>query len=293
MPPVVERRAADSHAKSRFRTATEPAFFIAHFSYRAAMYSRCPFFFAVVLCMFFCMPCYASPQAEITVSAAISLKNAFGEIGTSFETQNQGIKVLFNFGGSGDLARQIEAGAPVDVFASASPKDMNDLEQRNLLAPGTRAVFAGNSIVIVQPSQTSLKLACMEDLKKPAVRKIGIGNPQTVPAGRYAGEVLAFYKLGDALKEKIILGENVRQVLDYVVRGEIDAGIVYKTDALTQPAGAKIVFDVPQATHSPVLYPAAVIKNTKNLEPAKRFVRFVASDAASRQILEKYGFLLP
>ena len=257
------------------------------------MYSKPPLFFAVVLCMFFCMPCYASIQTEITVSAAISLKNAFEEIGKIFEAKNPGIKVLFNFGGSGDLARQIEAGAPVDVFASASPKDMQDIQDKNLLFPETRAVFAGNSIVIVQPSQSGLKLAGVEDLKKSEVRRIGIGNPQTVPAGRYAAEVLAFFKLNDALKEKLIMGENVRQVLDYVVRGEVDAGIVYKTDALTQPAGVKVFFPVPQASHSPVLYPAAVIKNTKSPEAAKRFVRFVADDAAARQILHKYGFSKP
>ncbi len=257
------------------------------------MHSKRLLFAAVVLCMFFRMPCYASQQTEITVSAAISLKNAFEEIGKSFEAKNPGIKVFFNFGGSGDLARQIEAGAPVDVFASASPKDMQDIQNKNLLIPETRAVFAGNSIVIVQPSQSSLKLAGMEDLKKPEVRRIGIGNPQTVPAGRYAAEIFAFYKLSDALKEKLIMGENVRQVLDYVVRGEVDAGIVYKTDALTQPSGVKIFFDVPQASHSPVLYPAAVIKNTKSQEAAKRFVRFVAGDTASRSIFEKYGFLKP
>ena len=257
------------------------------------MHSKRLLFTAVALCIFFCRPWYAFGQTEITVSAAISLKNAFEEIGKNFEAKNPGIKVLFNFGGSGDLARQIEAGAPVDVFASASPKDMQDIQSKNLLVPETRAVFAGNSIVIVQPTQSSLKLAGIEDLIKPEVRRIGIGNPQTVPAGRYAGEVLAFFKLNDALKEKLIMGENVRQVLDYVVRGEVDAGIVYKTDALTQPAGVKIFFHVPQASHSPVLYPAAVIKNTKSMEAAKRFVRFLAGDTAARHILEKYGFLKP
>jgi molybdate transport system substrate-binding protein len=257
------------------------------------MHRKLLLFAAAVFCLFFRMPCYAAPQTEITVSAAISLKNAFEEIGRGFEAKNPDVKVVFNFGGSGDLARQIEAGAPVDVFASASPKDMQDIQNKNLLVPETRAVFAGNSIVIVQPSRSSLKLAGMEDLKNPAVRRIGIGNPQTVPAGRYAAEVLAFFKLNDALKEKLIMGENVRQVLDYVVRGEVDAGIVYKTDALTQPSGVKVFFDVPQAAHSPVVYPAAVIKNTKNPEAAKRFVRFIAGDTAARQILQKYGFSKP
>lgn len=252
-----------------------------------------PLFAAAALCLFFCKPFSASGQTEITVSAAISLKNAFEEIGKIFEAKNPGIKVFFNFGGSGDLARQIEAGAPVDVFASASPKDMQDIQNKNLLIPETRAVFAVNSIVIVQPAQSRLKLAGIEDLKKPEVRRIGIGNPQTVPAGRYAGEVMAFFKLNDALKEKLIMGENVRQVLDYVVRGEVDAGIVYKTDALMQPSGVNIFFAVPQAAHSPVLYPAAVIKNTKSPQAAKQFVEFVAGDTAACSILEKYGFAKP
>jgi molybdate transport system substrate-binding protein len=248
---------------------------------------------AAALCIVFCLPFQSFGQTEITVSAAISLKNAFSEIGRSFEAKHPTVKVLFNFGGSGDLARQIEAGAPVDVFAPASPKDMNDIESKNLLAPETRAAFAGNSIVIVQPSRSRLKLAGMDDLKKPEVRRIGIGNPQTVPAGRYAGEVLAFFKLSDALKEKLIMGENVRQVLDYVVRGEVDAGIVYKTDALTQSAGVKVFFSAPASSHRPVLYPAAVIKNTKNPAAARLFVQFVAGDLAARGILEKYGFEKP
>lgn len=248
---------------------------------------------AVLFCVFLPMPCRASEPTVLTVSAAISLKNAFTEIGASFKAKNPGIDIAFNFGGSGALARQIEGGAPVDIFASASSRDMDAIEHKKLIITRTRTVFVSNSIVCIQPSGAKLRLSCIEDLQKPALRRIGIGNPRTVPAGRYAADVLAYFKLNNALKEKLILGENVRQVLDYVVRGEVDAGLVYKTDALTQPEGVRVFFTAPAKAHAPVVYPIGVIQGTKNEAASRAFVRFVTSDGTARAIFEKYGFTRP
>ena len=143
----------------------------------------------------FLMPDTVWSEQEILVSAAISLKNAFTEIGELYEKSHPGSKVNFNFGASGDLIRQIQGGAPVAVFASAAQKDMDTLEQAGLLIPGSRANLAGNSVVLVQPQQATVKLAGFPDLAKPEVKKIAIGNPKTVPAGRYAMEVFNYFKI--------------------------------------------------------------------------------------------------
>ena len=239
--------------------------------------------------LFFCTALYAEPQQELTVSAAISLKNAFDEIGKAFEAQHSGTKVRFNFGASGDLKKQIEGGAPVDIFASASLKEMDDLNAKDILLKNTVVNIAQNSIVLIQPAHAKVALKSFMDLKKEAVKKIAIGNPKTVPAGRYAEETLNYLKLFETLKGKLILGENVRQVLDYVARDEVDAGIVYLTDALVMKEKVVVAAQAPEESHKPVIYPIAVLKGTKNESLAREFEKAVTSDTA-RTIFEKYGF---
>jgi molybdate transport system substrate-binding protein len=227
---------------------------------------------------------------EITVSAAISLKNAFEEIGKLFMEKNAGAKVIFNFGGSGDLARQIEAGAPVDVFASAARKDMDDIGRKDLLAPGSRKDFARNSVVLVKPANSIVRVDSLKDLAKGEVKRIAIGNPKTVPAGRYAEEALRHFHLWDGLKEKLVLAENVRQVLDYVARNEVDAGLVYSTDAAVRTKDVKIVEKLPPESHQPVVYPIGVIRGAKEDLLARAFVDYVISPEGQK-ILSQYGFI--
>ena len=230
---------------------------------------------------------FAESPNEITVSAAISLKNAFEEIGRLYESKKPGSKVIFNFGASGDLMRQIEGGAPVDVFASAALKDMDDAENKGLIAAGSRVNFAGNSVVlIVTPGSGTKSFA---DLRSEGIKKIAVGNPVTVPAGRYAEEVLTYNNMLPMIKDKLIFTENVRQVLDYVARGEVDAGVVYATDAAARPKETKIVAVAPEASHKPVIYPIAVIKGTKSESSAKTFISLLLS-TEGRKILQKYGF---
>ncbi|MBI5141777.1 MAG: molybdate ABC transporter substrate-binding protein [Nitrospirae bacterium] len=229
-------------------------------------------------------------QAEtpaITVSAAISLKNAFEEIGKLYESGSN-VKVVLNFGASGDLARQIAGGAPADVFASAAHKDMDMLDGNGFLSPGTRVNFAGNPVVLIVPLHGPL-LKGFDDLNTPAVKKIATGNPKTVPAGRYAAEVLDYYKLSGAIKDKLVFTENVRQALDYVASGEVDAGIVYATDAAVRARDVKLVFTAPEGSHKPVVYQVAVVKSTGNEASAKGFISLVLSPAG-QSILKKYGF---
>ncbi|AEB08924.1 molybdate ABC transporter substrate-binding protein [Desulfobacca acetoxidans] len=232
---------------------------------------------------------WAGAQSEILVSAAISLKNAFTELGQLYQKKHSDVKVSFNFGASGDLARQIQGGAPVAVFASAAQKDMDVLDQAGMLVPGSRKDFAGNGVVLVQPRQVSVKIGGFQDLTRPEIKKIAIGNPKTVPAGRYAMDVINYFKIADVIQPKLVLAENVRQVLDYVSRGEVDAGLVYQTDALTRPKEVQVITLAPPASHKPVVYPLALIKGAADTAAAKEFISLILS-AEGQDILKKYGF---
>ena len=227
---------------------------------------------------------------EITISAAISLRNAFEDIATIYQRRNPGTKLLFNFGASGDLARQIEAGAPIDVFASAAQKDMDDIDRKGLVASNSRKNFAGNVLVLIKPVNSNIPINSLEDLLRREVGKIAIGGPQTVPAGRYAEEALRHFNLWEGLKEKLIFAENVRQVLDYVARDEVDAGLVYSTDATVRSKEVKVVVKLPESSHQPVVYPIGVIKGTKEESLSRAFVDLVLS-AEGQRILNKYGFV--
>lgn len=231
----------------------------------------------------------AQSTREITISAAISLKAAFEDIGKTFMERHPGAKVLFNFAGSGALARQIEAGAPVDVFASAGQKDMNDLDQRGMIIKETRKDFVRNSLALITPAKSAIQLTSLGDLRRGEIQKIAIGNPKTVPAGSYAEEALRYFKLWDGLRDKLIFTENVRQVLDYVVRGEVDAGMVYSTDVLARAKDVKIVLEAPIESHQPVIYPIAVVKGSKKETLAKDFIDAVTSREGEK-IFERYGF---
>ena len=225
---------------------------------------------------------------NLTVSAAISLKDAFDEIGTAFQTKS-GIKINFNYGASGALQQQIENGAPVDVFASAGEAQMDALEQRDFVEATARRDFARNSLVLIVPKSSKLNIETFNDLTKPDVLKIAVGNPKTVPAGQYAEESLTKMNLAAALQSKLITAENVRQVLDYVVRGEVDAGIVYATDAQTAKDTVKVVAIADETSHSPILYPLAIIKEGRQKQAAQKFTDFVLG-AEGQSLLRKYGF---
>jgi molybdate transport system substrate-binding protein len=226
---------------------------------------------------------------EITVSAAIAFKESFGELGNTFEAREKGVRVRFNFGASGDLARQIAAGAPVEVFASSGLREMDELEQKGATIHGTRVNFARNKLVLAIPAASKAHLGAFPDLTRKEVQKIAIGNPRTVPAGRYAEELLRKLNLWEQLKDKLVFAENVRQVLDYVARNEVDAGLVYATDALIRSKELKRVLPAPEGSHSPVVYPIAAVKNGKNEKTARAFIAWVVS-AEGQGIMARYGF---
>ena len=236
------------------------------------------------------LPLLAAAQ-QLTVSAASSLTDAFKELGAQFEAAHPGSTLRLNFAASGVLLQQIAQGAPVDVFASADQETMNRADQQKLIADGTRRDFAANSLVLITPAQGGTQaVAALADLEQERVRRIAVGKPASVPVGRYTQQALQTTELWTALQPKIVYADNVRQVLDYVARGEVEAGFVYRTDAQLLKDKVRIALTV--ATPSPVRYPVAVVADSKQAALARDFVAFLGGVEA-QAVLAKYGFGKP
>ena len=230
----------------------------------------------------------SSTANELTVSAAVSLKDAFREIADLNEKRN-GTKIHFNYGASGALQKQIESGAPADVFASAGARQMDDLAAKGFIIPGTRKDFARNSLVLIVPAKNA-GIDAFSALANPAIKKVAVGNPKTVPAGQYTEQALNKLKLLPQIQTKLIFAEDVRQVLDYVVRDEVDAGVVYLSDALSAGDKVKVIARASEDSHDPILYPIAVVKDSKQQDAATKFIELVLS-SEGQAILVKHGFL--
>ncbi|MEA5581063.1 molybdate ABC transporter substrate-binding protein [Nodularia harveyana UHCC-0300] len=232
----------------------------------------------------------STPQAqgtELIISVAASMQDAMKAIEPLYRDKYPNSKITYNFGSSGSLQQQIEQGAPVDVFISAAEKQIEALDQKNLLVPSTRKNLLGNEVVLIA-SQTATGISNFQDLTNNQVQRFSIGEPESVPAGQYAQEVLTALNLYDVIKPKIVFAKDVRQVLSYVETGNVDAGIVYATDAQSSNQ-VKVVATAPKDSHKPIIYPIAVIQRSQNQEAAQEFVQFLSSDTA-KQVFEKYGF---
>jgi len=227
---------------------------------------------------------------ELTVSAAASLTNAFPEIGKGFEEKHPGTKVIFNFAASGPLFQQIAQGAPVDVFASADQKTMNQAQEKGLIVPASRKNFVSNTLVLIVPQDSKLALSGPKDLTLAGVKRVALGNPASVPVGRYTEKALTKAGLWQGLQPKLIMAESVRQVLDYVSRGEVDAGFVYATDAAIAKGKVKTVAVV--QGHQPIVYPVALVAAGQKQASAQEFLNFLFAPE-SVEILKKYGFGQP
>lgn len=235
------------------------------------------------------LPLGAAAQ-QITVSAAASLTDAFKELGPKFEATKPGATVRFNFAASGVLLQQISQGAPVDVFASADQETMNRAADQKLIDTATRKNFASNSLVLIEPAKEGAGVKSLQDLTGSAVKKIAVGKTATVPVGRYTKEVLDSAKLWTTLEPKFVQADSVRQVLDYVSRGEVEAGFVYRTDAAIMGDKVKVVLTT--SGHTPVTYPVAVVAESKEKGLAQDFIAFLSTDVA-QQTLARFGFGKP
>lgn len=232
----------------------------------------------------------AAHAADLTVSAAASLTNAFRDLAPLFEADNPGTKVQYNFGASGALLQQIAKGAPADVFASADQETMDQAQKDGLIQAAQRRNFVSNALVVIVPVAAAAVPKGIADLAQPGYARIAIGLPASVPVGRYTRSVLERANLWAAIEPKMIGANNVRQALDYVARAEVDAGFVYATDAALMPDKVKVALNVP--TPTPVLYPAAALTAAPNAAQAARFVEFLSS-AKAQAVLARHGFGKP
>ncbi|WP_297425374.1 molybdate ABC transporter substrate-binding protein [Clostridium sp.] len=228
----------------------------------------------------------AEPSVELNISAAASLKEAMGDIQNEYKKVKPNVTLTVNFGASGSLQQQIEQGAPCDIFISAGQSQMKALDDKSLLLENTKKDLVKNDLVLVGPKDTTL--TGLSDLNTDKVKKIAVGEPSSVPAGKYADEV--FQKLGikESISSKLVYAKDVKEVLAWSISGNADVGFVYKSDALSNK-DAKIIETVPDEDHSPITYPVGVIKASKNADEAKAFEDFLYSDTC-KTIFEKYGY---
>lgn len=227
---------------------------------------------------------------ELNISAAVSMKDALAEIQANYQGKHPNVKIVYNLGASGSLQQQIEQGAPADIFISAAPKQMNELEAKNLINKATRKNLVENKLVLIVPQNSTLAFSKYEDLAQASVQKWSMGEPSVVPAGQYAQEVLKKLGIWNDVQAKAVLAKDVRTVLAYVETGNVEAGIVYKTDAASSNK-VKIVATAPEGTHQPILYPMAILSATKQTKTAEDFLAYLTSPE-SAAIFEKYGFVM-
>jgi molybdate transport system substrate-binding protein len=227
---------------------------------------------------------------ELYIAAAISLKDALTEIQANYQQKKPNIKIHLNLGSSGSLQNQIEQGAPADIFISAASKQMDALDEEKLLVTKTRKNLLGNQLVLIVPKDSKLGIGDFTDLISDKVGKIGIGAPEPVPAGQYALEVFKKTGIWEKIQGKLVLGTNVRAVLAYVETGNVDAGVVYRTDALTSDK-VKIAAVAPRDTHKPITYPVAILTNARYPKEATKFITYLTGREA-KSIFRKYGFVI-
>ncbi|MEO1428079.1 MAG: molybdate ABC transporter substrate-binding protein [Cyanobacteria bacterium J06632_19] len=233
-----------------------------------------------------------SQTVELTVSAAASMQDAMKEVAKVYQEAYPDIQIIYNFGSSGTLTQQIKQGAPVDIFISANEKFMDELDRKNLLLSESRKDLLKNNVVLIVPKKDNINnISKFQELTSPNIKRFSIGEPESVPAGQYAKQVLSNLKIYERLKSKTVFAKDVRQVLAYVELGNVDAGIVYGTDAKISKQ-VKVVDTASKNTHKAIIYPVAAIKRTKNPEVAQEFIQFLFSNAA-RDTFQKYGFQIP
>lgn len=227
-------------------------------------------------------------QVILTISAASSLTDVLTETAGKFKEENPNIALQFNFGASGALKQQIEQGAPVDVFISAAEDKYIELVEKDFVQEGTNIIK--NELVLIAPIDSDSTFKVFSDLTTENVEKISIGTPEVVPAGTYGQQALVYYGAWEELRERIVYAKDVRQVLSYVETGNVDAGIVYKTDALTSDK-VQIIATASEGSHDSITYPFGVVGASDHIEEAELFSEYLQSPPA-KDLFTKYGFIV-
>lgn len=227
-------------------------------------------------------------KQELVILAAASLNEAMEEISQEYEKANDGVELLISYGASGTLKAQIEEGSAADIYFSADRKKVADLETKGLVMGDTLSDLLYNDIVLISSGNNTAQIKGVEDIEKASVSMIGIGEPKTVPAGKYAQEALESMGLWEDIQEKFNFGSDVKQVLSWVETGEVECGVVYRTDALKNDK-ITIVAEIPKDSHTEIVYPACVIQSSEAKEEAIKFMRYLKTNEA-KEVFEKYGF---
>lgn len=230
----------------------------------------------------------SAQSAPLLIAAAASLQNVLEELDPIFESAHSGVTVNYSFAASGPLQQQIEQGAPVDLFISAASQQMDALQEKNLILTDTRRNLLTNSLVLVVPRDSTLGLTGFRQLTNANVKKISVGEPRSVPAGKYAEEVFKNLGILAQLQPKFVFGNSVRNVLGTLESGNSDAGVVYRTDAKISNKVTQVATS-PSNLHSPIIYPVAVIAASRHQSDARTYAQFLASGKA-QTIFKKYGF---
>lgn len=228
-----------------------------------------------------------SENKEIYVLAAASLTDVLTELANNYK-QETSTEIIFSFASSGALQAQIEASAPADIFFSAAQKQMNALEEKGLIDSETRKDLLENKVVLISPKNSNLNIKSFTDITNSNVKKLGLGEPKSVPVGQYSEEILSNLSILDIAKEKAVYGSDVRNVLDWVETAEVYCGIVYATDAKIAK-NINIIAEAPEGTHKKVIYPISIIKSSQNKEEAKKFIEYISTEK-SKEIFQNYGF---
>ncbi|PIC77499.1 molybdate ABC transporter substrate-binding protein [Sporosarcina sp. P19] len=228
------------------------------------------------------------PEAELLISAAASLTDVLEELKGPFEEAHEGITVTYNFGSSGKLATTIENGAPSDLFLSASSKDMNDMEDKGLLVKESRKDFTENALVLITHKDSNRTISSFEDIDPAALDHLAVGEPESVPVGRYTKETLESLDLWESLQDKLVLGSDVRQVLTHVEMGNADYGVVYSSDAYISD-DVKVLAEADAVWHEPIVYPGAVVAESKHQDAAQQFLNYLTGEEG-KETLQKFGF---
>ncbi|MNM01076.1 Molybdate-binding periplasmic protein precursor [compost metagenome] len=230
----------------------------------------------------------AAGKTQLLVSAAASLQDSLDKIEVTYEKLHPDVDLVFNYAASGTLQKQIEQGAPADIFFSAGDKQMNALVDAGLI--GSHQELLKNQLVVVVPANSKAKLTTISQLTGSSYKKIAVGQPESVPAGQYAQQALTYRNIWDTLQSKLVFGKDVRAVLSYVETGNVDAGFVYKTDALTT-SKVKIALTVGAQAHKAINYPLGIVKNTEHSAQATEFYNYLKTSAAT-SVFKSYGFSL-
>jgi molybdate transport system substrate-binding protein len=234
-------------------------------------------------------PSTTEKPVTLTISAAASLTAAMEEIKTLYAKEKGNVTINYNFGASGALQQQIEQGATADLFFSAAAKQMDTLQKKGLILDDTKVNLLGNTVVMVVKSDDSSGISDLKDATSDKIKKIALGEPKTVPVGQYSEEIFTSLNILDIVKSKAVYGKDVKEVLAWVETGNVDAGVVYGSDAKASKK-VKVATTVGKDLYkTPVVYPVAVIKASKNIDDTKAFLKFLSSDNA-KEVFEKHGF---